>query len=131
MIEMSKNYYKEAKARIDKEVKTVKLPLAAVEMAQSVADALCVFAEQNNEFAQAIAQGESFADCMSAVAKSVERSIPDIEAYRRAVRFYFPTATVSFVMTIHTEGNNRLENEPKKESGISCTDISLDDLLEM
>ena len=42
----------------------------------------------------------SFKDCMAAVAKGVGGSIPDLEAYRRAVRFYFKGADVHFHMEL-------------------------------
>ena len=51
-------------------------------------------------FAQAVAQGGSFKDCMAAVAKGVGGSISDLEAYRKAVRFYFKGADVRFRMEI-------------------------------
>ena len=67
---------------------------------QAVADALLNFAEQDEEFAQAIVQGGSFKDCVAAVCKGVGNSISDLEAYRRAAAFYFPGSTVRFEMHI-------------------------------
>lgn len=69
-------------------------------MAGSVRDALTDFCRQDAEFAQAVAQGGSFADCMKAVAQGVGGSISDLEAYRKAVRFYFSGAEVRFRMEI-------------------------------
>lgn len=69
-------------------------------MAPSVREALTDFCRQDAEFAQAVAQGGSFKDCMAAVAKGVGGSISDIEAYRKAVRFYFKGADVRFRMEI-------------------------------
>lgn len=69
-------------------------------MAPSVREALTDFCRQDAEFAQAVAQGGSFKDCMTAVAKGVGGSIPDLEAYRRAVRFYFKGADVHFHMEL-------------------------------
>lgn len=69
-------------------------------MAPSVREALTDFCRQDAEFAQAVAQGGSFKDCMAAVAKGVGGSIPDLEAYRRAVRFYFKGADVHFHMEL-------------------------------
>ena len=42
---------------------------------------------------------------MKAVAKSVGSSISDLEAYRRAVRFYFPGAEIRMQMTIDLIGD--------------------------
>ena len=63
-------------------------------MAPAVREALEKFCEEDGEFAQAVAQGGSFAECMQAVAKGVGGSISDIEAYRKAVQFYFPGAVI-------------------------------------
>lgn len=38
---------------------------------------------------------------MKAVAKNCGSSISDLEAFRRAVRFYFPGADVQFHMTVN------------------------------
>ena len=65
-----------------------------------VVAALEDFCRQDAEFAQAVAQGGSFKDCMAAVAKGVGGSISDLEAYRKAVRFYFKGADVRFRMEI-------------------------------
>lgn len=69
-------------------------------MAPSVREALTDFCRQDAEFAQAVAQGGSFKDCMATVAKGVGGSISDLEAYRKAVRFYFKGADVRFRMEI-------------------------------
>lgn len=58
------------------------------------------FEQAEEEFAQAVAQGGSFPDCMVAVAKGVGGSISDLEAYRRAASFYFDGAKVQFTMSI-------------------------------
>lgn len=72
-------------------------------MKSAVRDALLEFCRQNEEFAQAVAQGGSFPDCMAAVAKGVGSSLSDLEAYRRAAAFYFDGARVNFTMTIQLE----------------------------
>lgn len=70
----------------------------------SVMEALLRFAEQDEEFAQAIVQGGSFKDCVASVCKGVGNSISDLEAYRRAAAFYFPGSTVRFEMHIDLIG---------------------------
>lgn len=72
-------------------------------MKSAVRDALLEFCHQNEEFAQAVAQGGSFRDCMAAVAKGTGGSISDLEAYRRAASFYFDGARVNFTVTIQLE----------------------------
>ena len=73
------------------------------EMKSAVRDVLLEFCRQNEEFAQAVAQGGSFPDCMAAVAKGVGSSLSDLEAYRRAASFYFDGAQVNFTMSIQLE----------------------------
>lgn len=97
-------------------------------MKSAVRDALLSFAEQNEEFAQAIVQGGSFTDCMKAVAKGVGGSISDIEAYRKAVTFYFDGATVRFEMRIQLEPVAE-EDAAKTAAESGCILLSLDDFM--
>lgn len=99
------NYLKAAKERLRKESKEGQFDRHASAMKKAVMDALITFAEQDEEFAQAIVQGGSFTDCMKAVAKGVGASISDLEAYQKAVEFYFPGAKVSFKMQIDLIGD--------------------------
>lgn len=71
-----------------------------------VADTLMQFC-QNEQFATAIIDSDkTFSDCIKAVVKDVRGSLPDIEAYRRAVKFYFPTADIKFDMRIILSGED-------------------------
>ena len=90
----------EAVARLDKEYKAFQGNRYEAAMKKSVLDALKNFCTQDEEFAQAVVQGRSFADCMQTVAKNCGSSLPDIEAYRRAVQFYFDGAQVEFQMRV-------------------------------
>lgn len=66
-----------------------------------VADALISFCRQQEEFAQAVVQSEkTFADCVAHVVKGCGNALSDIEAYRKAVGFWFPGAVVDMVLTI-------------------------------
>lgn len=70
-------------------------------MHADVLNALCCFCEQNTEFARAICQTDKTLEgCLKAVAKGITTGISDLEAYKRAVEFYFAGATVSFKMLI-------------------------------
>ena len=106
-------WYEQAETRLKDEFKTV-TGRHEMAMSSAVRDALLEFCRQNEEFAQAVAQGGSFPDCMTAVAKGVGNSISDLEAYHRAASFYFDGAKVNFTMTIHLEP---AEPEPER-SGI-------------
>ncbi len=104
------NWYEQAKERLNKEYKEVKGQKERA-MSSAVRDTLLEFCRQNEEFAQAVAQGGSFPDCMKAVAKGVGGSISDLEAYRRAASFYFDGAKVKFQMVIQLEP---AETEPDR-----------------
>ena len=53
--------------------------------------------EQDQRFADAVfGKQETLSDCMKAVGKGVTYEISDVEAYRRAVQYYFPAADVDF-----------------------------------
>lgn len=96
------NYLKVAKERLQKESKEGKFDKYASAMKNAVMDALITFAEQDEEFAQAVVQGGSFEDCMKAVAKCVKnQSISDMEAFGAAVKFYFPGAGIDVTMRIN------------------------------
>lgn len=82
-------------------------------MAPAVAAQLESFCRQDAEFAQAVAQGGTFADCMKAVANGVGSSISDLDAYKKAVRFYFPGAEVKMQLTIDLIGDAAGKGEPE------------------
>ena len=89
-------------------------------MADAVLDVIHEFCIQSEAFARAVAEGGSFAECMKAVAKGVGSSISDIEAYKKAVAFYFPSAEITVQMQISTE---------KKQASNQPIMLSLEDLL--
>lgn len=82
-------------------------------MAPAVAAQLESFCRQDAEFAQAVVQGGTFADCMKAVANGVGSSISDLDAYKKAVRFYFPGAEVKMQLTIDLIGKAAGETKPE------------------
>ena len=87
-------------------------------MKKPVHDALVEFCRQDGEFAQAVMQGGSFAGCMEAVAKGNPSALSDLEAYRRAVQFYFPGADISFHMAINLCGavvELKVQEAPEKK----------------
>lgn len=106
-------WYEQAEARLKDGYSKVKGQKEGV-MKSAVRDALLEFCRQNEEFAQAVAQGGSFPECMAAVAKGAGSSLSDLEAYRRAATFYFDGAKVNFTMRIQLEP---AEPEPER-SGI-------------
>lgn len=105
-------------------------------IAEAVAKALKQFCEQEQEFEQAVEQsGKTYSECLDSVCKGVGASISDLDAYSKAVKFYFTTAEVHFNMSIDLGGGNGYEeppitvthNSPKKAATLT---VSLDELLD-
>ncbi len=92
-------WLEQARNRLEKEVKDVSGSKESA-MKGAVKDTLLSFCEQDEEFAQAVVQGGTFKDCMAAVAKGVGSSISDLDAYKKAVAFYFPGAGIRMQMFI-------------------------------
>lgn len=81
-------------------------------MKNDVLDALEGFCRQDEEFAQAVVQGGTFEDCMKKVAENCGNGISDLEAYRRAVQFYFPGADIRFRMEIDLAPHANDDDDP-------------------
>ena len=94
-------WYEQAMKKLASEKNSGNYDRYASIMKDAVCEALECFCRQDAEFAQAVVQGGAFADCMKAVAKNCGKAISDLEAFRRAVRFYFPGADVRFHMTVN------------------------------
>lgn len=111
--------YEKAAAKLEATYKDVKDKYGAA-MKGAVRDALLDFARQDEEFAEAIADGGSFKDCMAAVCKGVGQSLSDLEAYSRAAAFYFPGCKVRFEMRIDLIGDAAAHEPlaPKEYPGI-------------
>ncbi|MBP0976372.1 MAG: hypothetical protein J6P20_09935 [Oscillospiraceae bacterium] len=103
-------------------------------LAKPTADALMEFCRQEPEFEQAIEQsGKTFDDCLAAITKGIGSAISDLELYSRAVRFYFPVASVRFHMTIDLCGNNGAADPPitmTQQDKPEPMNLSLDSLLD-
>jgi hypothetical protein len=118
---MTSDFYPQAVEKLDKELKAGKFDRYGAAMKQAVHDALLDFCGQDGEFAQAVVQGGSFQDCMTAVGKCVKgSSISDMEAYGAAVRFYFPGAEIRVTMRIDLLAGVRGDEpiEPDKPEGL-------------
>ena len=123
---------KDAITKLRAEEKTGTYDRYAGAMKKPVLDQLVHFCEQNEEFAEAVMQGGSFAECMKAVAKGVGSSISDLEAYRRAVQFYFPGAEIQFHMTVDLIGaaaGRDPSAAPQDDSGKKAVILDLTDFL--
>ena len=83
-------WYEQAKRKLEAERNSGSYDRYASAMKGAVCEALDGFC-----------QGGTFSECMKAVAKGCGSAISDLEAFRRAVRFYFPGADVKFHMTVN------------------------------
>ena len=108
-----KNWASQAIKKLTDEKKSVAGQKEKV-MAGAVFTTIKDFCLQNEEFAQAVVQGGSFADCMKKVAAGVGQSISDLDAYKKAVQFYFPGAEVKMQLTIDLIGKAAGESKPEK-----------------
>ena len=107
--------------KIDAELKAYKGDRYGNAMKDYVSGVLKEFAQQNEEFAQAIVQGGAFADCMKAVAGKVKGSyISDLDACKAAAEFYFPGSVVEFQMVIRMS-----KYEAEEQSGDSNNVLNL------
>lgn len=115
-------WYKQASAKLAEEKKAAKYDRYANAMKDAVCEALDGFCKQDEEFAQAVVQGGSFEDCMKAVASNCGDAISDLEAYRRAVQFYFPGADVKFHMSVNLCASVE-DDEPKSAVILDLADF--------
>lgn len=94
------DYLTEAKEKLKKEAAAGTFDRYATIMKKRTAEALEEFCTQSERFAEAVAHGGSFEECMKTVAKNVGNGISDFEAFGRAVKFYMKDAEVRFCMEI-------------------------------
>ena len=119
-----KNWSTQAVERLEKEKGSVTGQKEKA-MAGSVLAALKDFSVQDEEFAQAVVQGGTFANCMQAVAKGVGSSISDLDAFKKAVQFYFPGAQIKMQMTIDLIG----DADPEEPKPVTPMVLNLMDIL--
>ncbi len=117
--------------KLNDENKSFKGDQYASVMRSDVLKALINFCEQDAEFAQAVVQNDkTFSDCMKEVGKGCGSGISDLEAYKKAVRFYFPGADIRFTIEIDLIGAAAEErpNIVMTSGKKSVLEMSLDDL---
>lgn len=94
-----------------------------------VVRALEDFCRQDEEFAQAVFQGGTFEDCMKKVATNCGNGLSDLEAFRRAVQFYFRGADIQFQMKIDLVPHDRDDEETERADGQRSVVLNLADFL--
>lgn len=122
--------YDRAAAKLDSEFDSFKGDRRADIVKDDVYKVLKQFALEEPEFAEAISQSDkTLSDCCKAVTSGITLGISDHEAYRRAVKFYFPDADVSFSMKVKL--NPYEDAKPHSNFKSKVLDISLDDLFDV
>ena len=92
---------------------------------KAVALQLTDFCRQDDEFAQAVVQnGKTLSECCAEITKGCGMSMSDLDAYKKAVAFYFPGADIKCSMTINLCAS--VEREAEKSHGII---LNLEDFL--
>lgn len=117
--------------RIRSELKVVKSDRYYNVLKNPVADALISFCGQQPEFDQAVSEAKgSFTDCLAHVCKGIGDAISDIDAYRKAVEFYFPGAVVEMKMVLRMSEFEAEEfpsaDETKSEEKKQAAELSFD-----
>lgn len=113
----------EAKEKLEREHKAAKYDQYARIMKDGVKHTLVQFCDQSEVFAERVAHGKSFEECMKAVAKNCGNGLSDVDAYKRAVKFYMPEAKIRVHMEIFTGEAPAPEREqpaaePVRQDGI-------------
>lgn len=103
-----------AKEKLEAEDKLFTGSRSAQTVQSYVLRALLSFADQEPRFAEVVCNTKrTFSECCAAVVHNAGEVLSDLDAYRKAVQFYFPNAEISFVMNIKLTGggSDRGRNE--------------------
>ena len=122
----------EAVKKLTEQDKEAKYDKYGAIMHSAVLEALCEFCRQNAEFARAICETDKHFDgCLKAVAKGCGNGISDLDAFTRAVDFYFSGATISFKMLIDVGDGVLSDRTPEAAAPVpEPLEITLDNLMD-
>lgn len=121
----------DVKEKLTAELTDAKLGKYETAVKNAVMKTICKFCEQNAEFKQAIEQsGKSFADCLKATVKNAGASLEDLEVYKRAVAFYFPSADIKCTMTLDLGDGGFSNSETATDADSGKLQLDLDSLLD-
>lgn len=108
-----------AKTKLEDENKAFKGSREARAVRDYILKTLICFADQEPRFAEVICNTKrTFSECCAAVVHNAGGMISDLDAYRRAVQFYFPNAEVEFVMNVKLTGAAPTAEEMQKPASI-------------
>lgn len=96
-------------------------------VADSAHEALCNFCRQSEAFAQKVAEGGSFADCVRSVMGVNVYAMSDLDVYKKCAGYYFQNATIGMMLTINESFPVREEKE--KSDSATVLSLRLDDFL--
>lgn len=104
-------------------------------IAEGVKGALEAFCRQDEEFASfVLTSAKTVTDCIEAVGEEIQKEIKDggisdFDVYTKAVRYFFPSASIEFKMRIDTAGNAQtLAEETGAKPAGNIIELSFDDL---
>ena len=108
-----------AKTKLEDENKAFKGSREARAVRDYILKTLICFADQEPRFAEVICNTKrTFSECCAAVVHNAGGTISDLDAYRRAVQFYFPNAEVEFIMNVKLTGAAPTADEMQKPASI-------------
>ena len=114
-----------AKEKLENENKDFKGSREAKEVQDYILRTLIHFADQEPRFAEVICKTtRTLSECCAAVVHNAGRVLSDLEAYRRAVQFYFPNAEVEFQMLVKLTGSAPTKEEMESPAKIKPKETS-------
>lgn len=112
-----------AKEKLEAEDKQFRGSREAMAVESYVLRTLLSFVEQEARFAEVICgTTRTFSECCAAVVHGAGEMLSDLDAYRKAVQFYFPNAEIAFVMNIKLTGEAPTAEEMQKPAQIQPKD---------
>lgn len=114
-----------AKTKLEDENKAFKGSREARAVRDYILKTLICFADQEPRFAEVICNTKrTFSECCAAVVHNAGGMISDLDAYRRAVQFYFPHAEVEFMMNVKLTGSAPTKEEMQSPAKIKPEEAS-------
>ena len=108
-----------AKTKLEDENKAFKGSREARAVRDYILKTLICFADQEPRFAEVVCNTKrTFSECCAAVVHNAGGMMSDLDAYRRAVQFYFPNAEVEFIMNVKLTGAAPTADEMQKPASI-------------
>ena len=113
-----------AKKKLEEEDELFKGGRAAKSVQSYILRTLLSFVDQEPRFAEVVCNTQrTFSECCAAVVHNAGEVLSDLEAYRRAVQFYFPNAEISFTMGVKLTGAPPTEAEMQAPATIKPENV--------